>query len=155
MINILHNKDNNMNFQSENVSVLPDEIIEKIIDYRLSYIHRQQFKNTLLKLPLDSVFFKINYINKIYKIDRNYGDDFLDVIMNLTTYDERLNMIKVLNSCNCCSRHKKNKPSLDDFLNGCVPEYTFKPQSVHYCKCKCRSFCRDLCRAQNDEIVEM
>jgi hypothetical protein len=144
-----------MNSTYNNKNILPNEIVEEIINYRLSYIHTQKFKNTLLNLPLYCIFFKINYINKIYKIDRNYSDDFLDTIMNLTTYDERLNMIKVLNLCHCCSRHTKNKPSLDDFENGFVPEYSVRYQNIHQCNCRCRSFCRDLCRAQNDEILEI
>jgi len=144
-----------MNFLNLDKNKLPNEIIDIILEYHFSYIHKLKFKNVLKNIPLHYVFSKIIYINKIYQINRNYGDDFYDVIMELTSYEERINMIKILNTCNCCSRHKKNKPSIDDFLDGFVPDYQVKYQNIHQCVCKCRSFIRDLCRAQNDEIVEM
>ena len=144
-----------MNSTYNNKNILKNEIVKKIINYRLSYLHRQNFKTILMNIPLQYVFLKINHINKIYQIDRNYGDDFLDIILELTSQDERIDIIKILNTCNCCSRHKKNKPSVDDFINGFVPGYQVKYQNNHQCKCKCRSFCRDLCRAENDEILEI
>lgn len=144
-----------MNFLYLNKKKLPTEIIDIILEYHFSYIHKLKFINVLKNIPLHYVFLKIIYITKIYQIDRNYSDEFYDLIMELTSYDERINMIKILNTCNCCSRHKKNKPSIDDFLNGFVPDYKVKYQNIHQCVCKCRSFIRDLCRAQNDEIVEI
>lgn len=130
---------------------LPDEIINIIIDYRLSYLFHEKFKICLNEIPLSSALMKIEYIDKIY--NTTYNQDYLDMILELTTNDDRINMINVLNSCNCCNEHKKNKPTLEQYLNGYVPNYNCKYQKLKKCKCKCRSFCRNLCRAQNDEIT--
>jgi hypothetical protein len=131
---------------------LPIEIIEKIINYRLSYIHTLNFKNITNLIPLQSVLFKIIYIDKIYKIERNFTDDFLDIILELTSYDERFDMMKILNTCKCCKEHQIRRPTLRQFLEGYVTSYSTNFQKIKKCKCKCRQFCRNLCRAQNDEI---
>ena len=137
----------------EIINKIPIEIIDKIINYRLSFIHRLKFKKSLTFIPLESIFIKIKYIEKIY-INRNYIDDFLDIILELTSYDERIKMITLLNTCKCCNEHQIRRPTLQQFLNKYVPEYSTSVKKIKKCKCNCRSFCRDLCRAQNDEIIE-
>ena len=132
--------------------ILPYEIIEEIIIYRLSYIHKLNFKNIVNLIPLQSIFLKINHIDNIYKVIRHYTEDYLDIILELTSYDERIKMMKMLNTCKCCEEHQKRRPTLEQFLEGYVPTYSTNFQKIKKCKCKCRTFCRSLCRAQNDEI---
>ena len=108
---------------------IPDEIINIIIDYKLSYLFHEKFKICLSKIPLSSALMKIEYIDKIY--NTNYSQDYLDIILELTTNDDRINMINVLNSCNCCNEHKKNKPTLEQYLNGYVPNYNCKYQKLN------------------------
>ena len=80
--------------------------------------------------------------------------DYLDLILTLTSYDERIRMMKILNTCNCCHRHNKNKPTLEQYMSGYVPTYsTSNIMNIYNCKCFCRTFARSLCRAQNDEII--
>ena len=142
-----------LNLSKEISDKIPNEIIEKIITYRISYVHKLNFNNSLNLIPIYSIFFKIKFLNKIYK-ERNYRDDFLDIILEFTSYNERIEMIKILNTCKCCKKHQIRKPTLKQFLEGFVPNYSTRNQKNKQCKCKCRSFCRDLCRAQNDEIDE-
>ena len=84
---------------------LPYEVVDIIIDYKLSMIHKDKFKNVLKDIPLSSTLKKINYINKIYE-DRVYLDDYLDIILDKTTKDERIFMMSILNTCRCCDRHQ-------------------------------------------------
>lgn len=55
-------------------------------------------------------------------------------------------IIETLNTCNCCERHQKNKPSKLEkyfetpFKNGGNKKYP--------CNCKCRQLSRFICRAQ-------
>jgi len=128
----------------------PEEIINNIIDYRLSYLYSIQFKELLEEIPLRSAFMKIKYIQTIYKSD--LSQDYLDLLLELTTKDERLLFMKILNSCKCCKNHQKRKPSVEQYLSGFVPSYSTKKQKIKNCKCLCRSFSRDICRAENDEI---
>lgn len=132
---------------------LPYEVVDIIIDYKLSLIHKDKFKNVLKDIPLSSTLKKINYINKIYE-DRVYLDDYLDIILDETTKDERIFMMSILNTCRCCDRHQSKKPSLKQYLDGYVPDYSTTPYRQNKCKCHCRAFVRSLCRAQNDEILD-
>lgn len=132
---------------------LPYEVVDIIIDYKLSMIHKDKFKNVLKDIPLSSTLKKINYINKIYE-DRVYLDDYLDIILDKTTKDERFFMMSILNTCKCCDRHQSKKPSLKQYLDGYVPDYSTTPYRKNKCKCYCRAFARSLCRAQNDEILD-
>lgn len=132
---------------------LPYEVVDIIIDYKLSLIHRNKFKEILKDIPLSSVLRKIDHINKTYE-NRLYYEDYIDIILDETTNFERIFMMEVLNTCKCCNRHQTKKPSLNQYLNGFVPNYSTTPYIKNNCKCNCRSFARYLCRAQNDEILE-
>lgn len=142
---------------NQDISIrIPNEIIEKIINYKISYQYTEKLKESLVLIPLQVILFKINYLYKIYNEAKglNIPDFYDDIILEFTSYDERMKMITILNTCQCCNDHQINKPTLKQFLEGFVPNYSTKFQKNKKCKCKCRSFCRDLCRAQNDEIDE-
>lgn len=132
---------------------LPIEIIDIIIDFKVSLIHKKKFKNTFDRLPLKSILFKIDYIDKIYQTQINYDNDYLNLILNLTTYHDRINIIEILNTWKSCLAHQERRPSCNQFLNGYIPNYSIRNYHEKKCKCKCRSFCRSLCRAQNNELI--
>ena len=141
---------------------LPDEIIREIVIIKDQHDQYLKFKETLKKVPLFAMLKKINRLEKIYieHINNNDYEPMVDVILQNTSEIEREQMILILNTCDCCDRHQKKKPSIEQYLCRFVPEY---PQSSNnnnkytcncYCNCMCRSMCRDICRVQNDEIIE-
>ena len=77
-------------------------------------------------------------------------DRILDNINNVpgNTYQDKLNL---LNKCNCCKRHKINKPSVfslwDESASNYTPQIlsTFTDDDV-YCSCTCRHVSRMICR---------
>ena len=132
---------------------LPIEIKNIILEYYFSNLFNKKFKECLKNITLESIFFKIKYINK-KNLENNFND-YLDTILEYTNSDERLLMIKKLNQCNCCNIHKLNKPTSKQYLDGYVPEYSTSIYRNKKCKCQCRQFCRSICRAENDEIIEI
>ena len=66
-------------------------------------------------------------------------DNAIDSIPG-NNYQDKLNY---LNTCNCCERHKNNKPSLFTF-------WTETQQNTDYtirnCRCNCRHVSRIICR---------
>ena len=139
-----------------NIPILPLEIVEEI--WILKDVHEKKilFDKIKIKIPLASIFAKINRIEKIYKerLNTTY-DSYEDVILNNTCKIERENMVDILNTCNCCERHRTNRPTIDEYKNGFVPDYPFQTSRHHInCLCLCRSMCRSICRAENDEVFE-
>lgn len=59
------------------------------------------------------------------------------------TYQEKLD---TLNKCECCERHKKNKPST--FSTWIELDFKFKDNTEFNvnCKCDCRHVARHICR---------
>ena len=54
-----------------------------------------------------------------------------------------------LNMCNCCERHKTDRPTQYDYYF----EYPFhNTQTIHDCKCSCRHLARIICRTFNTQI---
>ena len=132
--------------------LIPQVIIDIIIEYKESYFFHQKFINCLNDIPLQSIFFTIKHIQTIFNNENN--NDYLDLIIKLTSYDERIKMMKILNTCNCCHRHNKNKPTLEQYISKYVPMYsTSNNMNIYNCKCFCRIFTRSLCHAQNNEII--
>jgi len=59
---------------------------------------------------------------------------------------EKNNMILILNTCNCCERHKVNRPKcLEKYI-----ETNFKAndKSKYNCQCQCRHITRFICRSK-------
>lgn len=148
----------NKNLKHQMLPQLPDEIIREILIIKDQHEQHLKLKQTLKKVPLFAMLKKINKLKKIYieHINNNDYEPIEDVILQNTTEIEREQMILILNTCDCCDRHQKKKPSIEQYLCGFVPEYPQSPNNNHKynCNCMCRSMCRDICRAQNDEIIE-
>ena len=70
----------------------------------------------------------------------------------LTPDIERNNMILILNNCNCCERHKVDRPKiLEKYI-----ETKFKgdDKSKYDCHCACRHSARFICRSKYGFIEE-
>jgi hypothetical protein len=146
------------NLNQNTLPVLPDEIIGEILIIKDQHEQHFKFKYTLKKVPLFAMLKKINFLQNIYKqkYNNNEFETMEDIILQNTSQIEREQMIILLNTCDCCERHKKKKPSIEQYLSGFIPEYptSINNYQINTCKCACRSICRDLCRAQNDEILD-
>ena len=84
---------------------------------------------------------------KIYKSENIYKDVSLIDYLNTIKHDSDFNLIiQTLNTCFCCERHQKDKPSkLEKYY-----ETTFKNggQIQYPCNCKCRQLSRFICRTE-------
>lgn len=55
---------------------------------------------------------------------------------------DRNDVLKTFASCNCCTRHQKNKPkTLTKWIDTTIPETQYTP-----CSCNCRHLSRWICR---------
>ena len=84
--------------------------------------------------------------NKIIEICNNWNNSINSSQPYVKTDFEKNNMILILNSCNCCERHKINRPKcLEKYI-----ETTFKDddKSKHMCQCQCRHIARFICRSK-------
>lgn len=127
------------------------DLINKILDFKYSYDHYISFKTLLKEIKIKSIIYNLEYIRK-----NNYdpfSDDLYDIYLNIFDENDLINIINTLNTCRCCKRHQLNRPSLEDYLNGIVPEYSKSYSNSTLCQCSCRHHIRHICRAKNDEIL--
>ena len=68
--------------------------------------------------------------------------------INGLTYQDKLNF---LNMCNCCERHKINKPFVFTFWN----ETPFNNTHNYNCDCDCRHVSRFICRLYEPPSVNI
>lgn len=137
-----------MNF----INNLPYDCQNRILDYLYELNHRKIF-NSITK-ELESKAVKV-----MWKKFSGFETD--DVTKN-----EAIFITSKLENCNCCERHKKNRPSLQNLLDG---EYTpygnimslmagksidIINKNLCQCDCSCRHIIRSLCRTVNDPIDE-
>ena len=73
------------------------------------------------------------------------------------TFNDICEIVDSAASCNCCERHKINRPSLSDFLKGSnciyVKENSVSSQMQCFCNCRhiARKYCRDRFNILNNE----
>lgn len=142
-----------MNSKWEN---LPYDILYEILIIKSLSDQHDIFKNCLNKISHNAAKKKIKYIERLYmeNLEKNiFADSIEDTILANTSSEERIWLLKEINNCNCCEKHSKNKPTIYDYENGLVPEYSSKNNSNRLCLCECRHISRCICRAQNDEII--
>ena len=131
---------------------LPDDIINHILEYKASYDHYLKSKKILKELPVKSTF---QYFKNIINIFLTLNIDYYDFLIEHISEIEREHIIETLNLCNCCERHKSNRPSVDKYRDGFCPKYSTSNNFYsNLCKCSCRHIIRDICRAKNDEILD-
>lgn len=109
------------------------------------------YKKIFEELLIKSVFIKLKNIYKLV----NESNDFYDLLIDSIDEDERKNIIEILNTCKCCKRHQNKRPSIEQYLDGYVPNYSMSNNLNEFkCCCPCRHYIRHICRAKNDEIIE-
>jgi hypothetical protein len=138
-----------------NYMLLPEDLCDKILSYKYGLDHRLELNNILYSIRKEAAIKRFSFINH----------DPFDIIMDR---EEAKNMIKILEKCNCCSRHMINKPGISEFENMYVPSYStnnkycIESEQLHNeditlysirtkCNCKCRFTTRHICRLMNDE----
>tara|TARA_Y100000389_G_scaffold66748_4_gene62973 strand:+ start:2119 stop:2475 length:357 start_codon:yes stop_codon:yes gene_type:complete len=73
----------------------------------------------------------------------HYNLSFESHLINILENPE--NEVKILDTCNCCERHKINRPkSLQPWIN---TPYQNCGETDYPCKCNCRHVSRFICRA--------
>tara|TARA_B100001287_G_scaffold102364_1_gene86005 strand:- start:1656 stop:2060 length:405 start_codon:yes stop_codon:yes gene_type:complete len=127
------------------VSQLPQELEDYIYELKGGIIHRENYKLVLNKIYPYALYFRFIRITPFEVAETIDMDEIKSWVYNL-------------NQCNCCKKHKKRKPTYNEFLNGYCPAYptkSIKKQLIHkQCKCPCRHLVRHICREVNDEIIE-
>ena len=94
--------------------------------------------NTCRESPI-AVKELVDLINNTWDPNTNYKNHIIN------TLDNPVDSIRVLDSCNCCDRHKINRPkSLQPWIN---TRFQNCGEANYPCKCKCRHMSRFICRA--------
>ena len=134
-----------MNTITSLVSQLPQELEDYIYELKGGIIHRENYKLVLNNIYPYALYFRFIRITPFEVAETIDMDEIKSWVYNL-------------NQCNCCEKHKKRKPTYNEFLNGNCPAYptqSTKKQLIHkQCKCPCRHLVRHICREVNDEIIE-
>lgn len=144
--------------------ILPIEIVDNILEINGGLIHKENMISNHRILPLKAVHKKLNNIVSGYKKEGiYYHSNFAEYIDAVLSYNEKEHLIKLLSTCNCCTRHKIGKPTVKQFYNGTyisTNENTTYINMNDICKCSCRHMMRWVCRTtshfeldnDNDEI---
>ena len=134
------------------------------MDYVHDLKHVEKYKNVLKQVSFSAAFTKVKRIKNHYTdqyftparisdelglIDAITFDDLLELN---STIEERKWFIKELSNCNCCERHKQNRPTLTDYLQGQPGDYPINYDisiDEYSCRCDCRHICRFICKVDN------
>ncbi len=124
---------------------LPEEIIRHILEYNVN--HRILFKPTLERIATAAALMKYHVINNAWNkiILEGVELPFPDFLMSskyIINFDE---YVKALDRCDCCERHKTNRPThfYDSGWNVHTPA---PPRMAKLNKCKCKCPCRHMSR---------
>lgn len=135
------------------MSVIPQDILNNIIEYKESHEHYLKFKIIIDDLPVKSIIRRIESIS--HYANSNIVYDFYDLLLEKLEEIESIHIIETLNKCNCCERHKNNKPTVKQYYDGFVPNYSTSCNlNNNLCNCPCRHIIRHICRAKNDEVSD-
>lgn len=87
---------------------------------------------------------KVDFSTLVAVDKRKKGEVPRYIVCVLLVHGESVeDKLKTLNSCNCCERHKKNKPeSLDSSIK---KDSYVKDYELNMCSCDCRHLARLIC----------
>jgi len=121
--------------------MIPNEVVDIIIEYRLSHLHKLKYKKVLEDLP------NHNYL-KLKKFFERVTDDRVPAYLEIPLMDENLRRwaFYFCTNCNCCEKHQQNKPDWVEYVNGFTLEDLNVIKVENDCPCMCRQLCRDFCR---------
>lgn len=128
--------------------MIPDEVLNIIIEYRMSNFHYNKYKKVLDDLP--------NHPNlKLKKFFERVEEEGVPAYSEIPLLDENLRRwaFYFCTNCNCCDKHQQNKPDWPDYIDGIVLE-DLVPKIENDCPCRCRQLCRDFCRFQANIIAQ-
>ena len=125
---------------------LPKELQTHIFQFDNTY--HLTHKACLDYLALPGTLEKIEDVDVVF--NRANGTIAYPVLLK-ETFPEANKTINILNKCDCCPRHKLNKPINLNNLNDQY-EYNIPGQgwANNRCECKCRHVSRWLCRANGN-----
>ena len=147
-------KETNVELESE-LSKLDNEIEEidntiNIFEKKREEVHGILLKRVLIDIKCQSSEDWINFKPS------NEVDKYSNSIIEYTLKE----LLKKIQECDCCERHMKNRPTLEDFENGNDGEYPkciTTGQIKITCDCSCRHssrfICRRLCELKQQNIV--
>ena len=127
-------------------SLVPHELYIHILEYAVNTPIREE--NNKNEIILKGFLKSHNRRKKYNKL--NSSESYSEYICNFyNEYDPNI-IIKSLNGCNCCERHKINKPKhLNDFT--WCDELGEPNQDKNIdCFCSCRQSCRFIFRIHNN-----
>jgi len=121
--------------------MIPDEVKDIIIGYRMSYLHNLKYKNVLEDLT------NHNYL-KLKKFFERVEEDRVPGYLEIPLMDENLRRwaFYFCTNCNCCEKHQQNKPDWVEYVDGFTLEDLNVIKVENDCPCMCRQLCRDFCR---------
>ena len=121
--------------------MIPNEVVDIIIEYRLSHLHKLKYKKVLEDLP------NHNYL-KLKKFFERVTEDRVPAYLEIPLMDENLRRwaFYFCTNCNCCEKHQQNKPDWVEYVNGFTLEDLNVIKVENDCPCMCRQLCRDFCR---------
>ena len=123
--------------------MIPNEVLDIIIEYRISYLHNNKYKKVLEEL--------INhYILQLVKFFKRVEEEDEPAYFEIPLLDENLRRraFYYCTNCNCCDKHQQNKPGWVEYLDGFTLENLNVIKVENDCPCMCRHLCREFCRFQ-------
>jgi hypothetical protein len=98
------------------IKYIPSDIVELIIDYKSGLEHREKMKKILYNIKKEAAIKRFSTGTMTI-----FNRDPYDIIMDK---EEAGKMISILNKCNCCDRHSLNRPDIEKFNEGYLPDYS-------------------------------
>jgi len=93
---------------------------------------------------VDNCLYELDLITEeFFANQETYNNNLIICINNKISEFTKEKYVKSLNTCNCCSRHKIDRPTkLESWV-----ETPFNDNPTIYCKCQCRHYSRMICRS--------
>tara|TARA_Y100000389_G_scaffold192483_1_gene219981 strand:- start:4685 stop:5119 length:435 start_codon:yes stop_codon:yes gene_type:complete len=121
---------------------LPNEIIEYIWSFNYLWAVKiiRKYYLIIIKYKIHEVINLMDYARWDSRLAHgSYCINYKNQIL------KNNDIVKLFNLCNCCIRHKINRPS--KYKRSTTIEYNgFRFHKNHCCECKCRHLSRFICR---------
>ena len=123
--------------------MIPNEVLDIIIEYRISYLHNNKYKKVLEELINHNIF-------KLKTFFKRCKEEGVPAYFEIPLFDENLRRwaFYFCMNCNCCDKHQQNKPDWVEYVNGFTIENLNVIKIQNDCPCFCRHLCREFCRFQ-------
>lgn len=125
--------------------IFPDDIVNNIMFYVKIYIAPiivYYFKK-FLKHKINDIYDMINFAHFDCKLGAKMTNYHLFYKNRILSAQQ---VVKTLSSCNCCIRHKKNRPNTLNTYSFNLLNHIFKNNKSTMCQCPCRHMARFICK---------